>query len=429
MATQKKRKERSKTWWKWNAQKPNSKNSRIFALQRTRGGPKRYYVDLRDLGGKRAVPLIVAGDKRATKDLEIAEAVAAQLENDLRQRRLRRVHNLPEPTDLQSFIREHLIAKRKAGRVTERTIGDDEARLARALAFFGATRALDAIGVTDVRAWLSKLQDQGLAGGTLRAHLHSLSNMYRRAASENRVPVGYNPAAALMDKPRATRVEARWLEVPDAALLLESARTYGAAGDIYALVATFLLTGGLLSEVLCLEADDLSFDRATVTFRPNATRAATNLRQNLKTDYRPRVVPMWPQLAEILKPFLAAHEDRTGQVFPGYLGGKEKDLNELLDAVAARAGWKAGEIRTKMFRHTYCAARLQTLDQGAPVAKYTVEKELGHGSAAMIEKIYGHLGEIRHRAENVEYRIEQHAAKLKDRLANLRGAKGKSDAN
>ena len=38
---------------------------------------------------------------------------------------------------------------------------------------------------------------------------------------------------------------------------------------------------------------------------------------------------------------------------------------------------------------------------------------------AMIEKTYGHLGEVRHRSEVVEYRGEQHAAKLRDRLARL----------
>jgi len=51
------------------------------------------------------------------------------------------------------------------------------------------------------------------------------------------------------------------------------------------------------------------------------------------------------------------------------------DFRKLLDAVAARAGWQRGEIRSKMFRHTYCAARLQTLDQGAPVSLFTVAKE------------------------------------------------------
>lgn len=37
----------------------------------------------------------------------------------------------------------------------------------------------------------------------------------------------------------------------------------------------------------------------------------------------------------------------------------------------------------------------------------------------MIEKTYGHLGQARHRAEVVEYRVEQHAATLEDRLALL----------
>jgi integrase len=66
--------------------------------------------------------------------------------------------------------------------------------------------------------------------------------------------------------------------------------------------------------------------------------------------------------------------------------------------VAVRAGWKPGEIRSKMFRHTYCAARLQTLDQGAPVSLFTVAKELGRGGEAMV-RVYGHLGQVRHRAE------------------------------
>ena len=47
-------------------------------------------------------------------------------------------------------------------------------------------------------------------------------------------------------------------------------------------------------------------------------------------------------------------------------------------------------------------------------------KELGHGGDALVRRVYGHLGETRHRAETVEYRVEQHAAKLKDRLAALR---------
>jgi len=75
-----------------------------------------------------------------------------------------------------------------------------------------------------------------------------------------------------------------------------------------------------------------------------------------------------------------------------------------------------------MFRHTYCAARLQTLDRGAPVAVDTVRRELGHGSGELVEKVYGHLGEVRHRADVVEFRVEQHRERLEERLDALPAA-------
>ena len=81
-------------------------------------------------------------------------------------------------------------------------------------------------------------------------------------------------------------------------------------------------------------------------------------------------------------------------------------MRKLLDRVAERAGWKAGELYTRVYRHTYTAARLQTLDHGAPVSVYTVSRELGHGSEEMVRRVYAHLGAMRHRAEVVEYRIK-----------------------
>jgi integrase len=115
--------------------------------------------------------------------------------------------------------------------------------------------------------------------------------------------------------------------------------------------------------------------------------------------------------------------DRGGTLlFPGEGGKMITDWRKLLDRVATRAGWPAGEIRSKRFRHTYCAARLQTLDHGAPVSTYTVSRELAHNSTAMVERVYSHLGTIRHRREAVEHRLEQHTEALRDRLEALRAA-------
>jgi integrase len=132
-------------------------------------------------------------------------------------------------------------------------------------------------------------------------------------------------------------------------------------------------------------------------------------------------VPLWPQLREILERYLA--ERPPGRLpFPSYRTGEEAMATDFRKVLDALAGWKAGEIRCKMFRHPYCAARLQTLDQGFPVSVFTVARKLGHGGEAMVRKVYGHLGQVRHRAEMVEYRVEQHRAKLEDRLRALSGA-------
>jgi integrase len=290
------------------------------------------------------------------------------------------------------------------------------------------------ITVDDVQRWIAHLEslqgrDGSLASGTVRHHLSSLSNLYRRARSLGLVQAGFNPVSDLMpgEKPAARREEARWLEVYEAAHLLETARTTRprrpelACPFLYPLLAACLLTGGRKSEVLGLEVDDVSFDRQTVTFRPNGWR-------RLKTRKSWRTVPLWPQLAGILRGhiFPLDRTPRSGLLFPSEDRGGAVALlgnfDKALDSIAEAAGWKAGEIRSRIFRNTYAAARLQTLDGDAPVSPYTVSRELGHGSLAMLERIYGHLGAVRHRAPVVEYP----AALAAGRRSELAGRSDKS---
>jgi integrase len=351
----------------------------------------------------------------------------------LTRRRAARENGAPVATGvptltLKAFVAEHIAKRRQSKKFTEGWIDVNEQHLTRAVEQFGAERKLASITVQDVAAWSVKLQDAGVKAGTVLHHLHALQSLFKRARATGRVPSGFDPVSdfkALGEAPERPTTEAQWLEVSDAALLLEAARTYPHDREkggrtvlpfIYELAATLLLTGGRESEVLGLEVDDLSFDRKAITFRPNQWR-------RLKTKGSQRTVRMWPQLEEILRPHVFnTNRPPARLLFPSpYVKpeGMVEDWRKSLDAVAVRAGWKAGEIRSKQFRHTYATARLQTTDRGAPVAAWTVAKELGHTGTAMIEKTYGHLGEVRHRADAVEYRVEQHAAKLGDRLSNL----------
>jgi integrase len=166
-------------------------------------------------------------------------------------------------------------------------------------------------------------------------------------------------------------------------------------------------TGGRHDEVLGLELDDVSFDRHTITFRPNGWR-------RLKTKQSRRTMTLWPQFEGILREYVfGVRLHQPGSLlFPSFETGREAvvtDVRKLLDRIAVRAGfltpvidprtgkqrrkrsgepvWEGRFIRTRIFRHTYCSARLQTLDRGEPVSTYTARCELGHGSDDMVNKV------------------------------------------
>jgi integrase len=409
---------------------PKKSKTRIY----WRGG--RAYGDFRDFadvgGGQER--LVAPGARLATADPD----VAAQLLSDRLKALEKKRSDLERGTvekyrpPLAEFAADHLVKKARAGKVTDGWLSLTEDRLQSAVDHFGEGRDIRSIAVADVQEWVRELEKRpGRGGGTLspgtvRHFLNALSNLYQRAQSEGHVDIGYNPVAAMLDKPTAARKEARWLEVHEAALFLESARTYTPKrGDIalphlYPLIAAFLLTGGREKEVYGLEVEDVSFDRRTVTFRPNQWR-------RLKTSTSHRSVPLWPQLEEVLRPYVfGGNAPPRRLLFPATRVDKEQpitDLRKALDLVGKRAGWKEGEIRTRIFRHTYCATRLQTTDRGAPVSEFTVAREMGHGGTELVRRVYGHLGTVRHRSKAVEYRVEQHRKALGERLRELKNAR------
>jgi integrase len=413
-----------------------SRKTRIY--WRERGGERRAYADFRDfadVGGRREA-LIPPGGSRATDDPVVAEALVGERLKTLQNRRRNKGLGLTarESGSLGEFAQYHLEEKAEEGRVEETWIARAELHLETAVEFFGVERDVASIGPSDIKAYLKHLRRRPsrrggrISDGTARHYLNSLSNLFGRAVEEERIDA--NPVAKLKrgSKPSAHREEARWLEVPDAALFLEAARLYEPPNPshpnpfMYELVATLLLTGGRMSEVFGLEVGDVSFERGTVTFRPNRWR-------RLKTAGSHRTISLWPQLREILLAYLNGPlgPPPDGLLFPSARGtGMVIDTRKQLDGIAKRGGWAEGEIRSKMFRHTYCSARLQTGQRfirpdsdeevWIPTAPFTVAKELGHGGTQLVDRIYGHLGEHPHRSETVEFKVEQHRERLKDRL-------------
>jgi integrase len=383
------------------------------------------FTDYRAEGGG-LEPCVVPGERFATTDEHLAEQIASRRHLELEAARTRRqaraVSGQPAEVTLDTFTARHLTLKEASGSVSAQHLDASKRALKRAVLFFGADAALDSITPARVGEWAAWLQatrfpmpdgrpGRRIGPGEARHYLNCLSNLYRRAAERGAVPVGYNPVGALMDKPKGRRGEAKWLEVFEAALLLEAARDYRTTRKdefpwAEPLIATALLTGGRPSEVLGLRWSDISFDRSTVTFRETDERRLKNVGSF-------RTVPLWPQLREVLERWQATHSLGT-LMFPSYDdAGREQmahDARKLLDRVAARVGWPERSINLYSFRHTYTASRLQTLDHGAPVSPYTVGRELGHGGDSLVKRIYGHLGTVRVRGDVVEYRLDKQPA-------------------
>lgn len=392
---------------------------RIFTRTGKKRDTPRYYIDLRDLGqGRKALKM--PGDRYAVTDEETAVALAEQaLEDALADRRERAKGGVRQVAKLEEYAKRHVRLKEEAGEVTDLTLSKYRIALYdAAVDFFGAERRLDSITPQDLEGYLEYLRQRPNGrGGTIskstqRWYLNCLGNMFKRAVAEGAARA--NPVRNMFKKPTPERRESDFLEVPEAALLLEAARVRD-PGELYPIVAAFLLTGMRRSELLGLRVEDVDFDRGVLRVRENQHR-------RVKTDGSERTIPLWPQLRSILRDYLFGREEPLEDLlFPGSDGGMITDMRKSLDAIGKAAGFEEGRIRTRLFRHTYTATRLQTTDNGAPVSPYTVSKELGHASTRMVERVYAHLGNVRVRSEVVEYRADEFPD-LEDRLEALRAA-------
>jgi hypothetical protein len=133
---------------------PRKRKSRIYWRAGRAWGDFRDYAD----AGGRQEPLVAAGEKLATRDADVAQALANARLRELDQlRRDRGLHGRRQRAQLAAFAAHHLIDKKRAGKVTDAWLELAETFLQRAVDFLGADRDLESIRVSDVRAWVAHL--------------------------------------------------------------------------------------------------------------------------------------------------------------------------------------------------------------------------------------------------------------------------------
>lgn len=369
---------------------------------------KGWYADFRsygDVGGKRCK----VGDTEA----EAHEGIAGVRTRLIAARE--RAHSLDggDPA-LLDLARDHLRKKRgpaDAPNVAPKTLKGADRSIRHLIDYLKNSLGRDPYASDVTPLALSgfiewRLSQPGTRGGKIRPGTVTVDLAHVSSLCATAVAYGCmatNPVSRTPNKPKASSQEPSWLERGEAWRVMEAARELPADPQsrcypfIYPLVATMLLTGGRSGEVRGLLKRDVDFEAGRVRVRPNRLR-------KLKRTHHKRSVPIWPQLWEILEPHIEALPGDL--LFPATLGGGSciddvrASLTTILDEDHAAIEKR---VTPHTFRHTYCAARLQTTDNGAPVSPYTVMKELGHKNLQQIIDRYGHLLESRHRSPVVSY--------------------------
>ncbi|MBI3568908.1 MAG: site-specific integrase [Gemmatimonadetes bacterium] len=394
-----------------------------------------WYVDLRAYGAGR-IALAANGSSRATTDYDEALTLGGtelrQAKADAAELRDRRVARFKTVGEVAHEFEEQLATNAAKGLVRESTrtryllalrqlLGTTDERQRPRVAALDQDRRIDRLTVDDVRASLKVLNARVTRrGGPLSASsihhilvvLHYLCAMARSAGC---APSGFDPCRDLTawEKPKMSRDRepTDFLEVPEVrALLATIQQEYTGPLPLYEIAATLLYTGGRKTEVLGLLVSDLDFPRELVRFRRNQYR-------RIKRD-QDRPVPFVRELRDILRAYLTRTGRVGGLVFPPPHDPAATHLittdliAPLREAQCAavlrlpegeREAFATKRIHPHAFRTTYCSARLQTLDNGAAVSPFTVCRELGHKSMQMVLRVYGNLGNVRQRGDEVSY--------------------------
>jgi len=386
-------------------------------------------------GGRRE-PLVSDGEKFATRDPNTAAILFAERLKALRELRGLHPNGLPsgDLDRIPSYVGYHVASLANVeGRnpPTEDYVDNVEVRLTHAALYFAGrgTTLLREITAAHVHDYMVSLRTHAVRGrtlrrGTQRQYMDALGHLLQRAVSEGRIARNWVREKVDLPTPDASSTEL--LELGECALLLEAARRLFPPGKpgrpVFALLGFLLLTGCIESERAGVELIDVrlpgdpDFPNGLVMIRPNAGRP------RLKTLHRNRLIPMHPQLAEILAEYLHGPNAPPGPLLfpePGSDGAVPiADWRKTLDRIAQAAGFPKGAVRTRRFRVSYATHRLCTLDeQGQPMTAWKLKGEMGHGTEQMIERRYGRHARYRAKRPILEYRWAEWSSRYRERLA------------
>ena len=191
----------------------------------------------------------------------------------------------------------------------------------------------------------------------------------------------------------------------------------GSITPIVLLTFIWAMTGARRTGARGLLSDDLDVRQGVVRYVCNHWRKIKG------RELGHRSVPMWPLLALAIRAYLTQRRLRRGSLACPTVSrsGRESMISDprslfrkaqkraitILDKAGIEHNLREHRITPRAFRVAYASARVQTLDNGAPVSDRTVTYELGHQSKQMLDRVYVRIGKSAHRRRVavVEFRL------------------------
>jgi integrase len=150
--------------------------------------------------------------------------------------------------------------------------------------------ALDAISPSDLKAWLSRLQESGLSGKRIHNIRMVFQGILRDAVSDGLIPK--NPFSGIKGFSRKALHDIHPFTLPEIQHILKNAE-----GKLKAFLTVAFFTGMRTGELIALKWSDVNLVSMRITVRHS-------IRKNLETDTKTgvvRTIDMLPPVAEALK--------------------------------------------------------------------------------------------------------------------------------
>jgi integrase/recombinase XerD len=249
-------------------------------------------------------------------------------------------------------------------------------------------RSLADVQAEDVRAYLSSLEQAGLAAATAARRLSALKQFYRFLFAEGLR--GDNPCHVIA-APKARRALPKTLQMDEVTAILNCAGKEASNGEfktlrLYCLLELIYATGLRVSELVSLKYQAVLGDDRFLTVRGKGGRE--------------RMVPLSAKARATLADYLDAlkqfNDKATGPwLFPssaaqGHL--TRQRFGQLLKALVRRAGLDETRISPHVLRHAFAS---HLLANGADLR--AVQQMLGHADISTTQ-IYTHVLEERLKA-------------------------------